>query len=192
MGLPPGSSITGELPSSPEIAPSGAHPVAPLFSLGGTPSAAMGSPAKASVAFGHASGPSRVLEGIPQAVIGDMSDRALSGLEPVRENPLPPDQSKTHFHQINRKTGHRLRQQMVDENTSTRATRAAATKSPRASTSRLSPRRSRPSRSRAPTRSTSRNSFLSMRSTAGTSIGRTTSFPMARPATMRSRSFVTP
>ena len=36
---------------------------------------------------------------------------------PVELYPATSQAEKTHFHQINRKTGHRLRQQMVDEET---------------------------------------------------------------------------
>jgi len=36
---------------------------------------------------------------------------------PIALYPASSQSEKTHFHQINRKTGHRLRQQMVDENT---------------------------------------------------------------------------
>src|SRR5207302_4271878 len=36
---------------------------------------------------------------------------------PVELYPATLQVEKTHFHQINRKTGHRLRQQMVDEET---------------------------------------------------------------------------
>jgi DNA end-binding protein Ku len=36
---------------------------------------------------------------------------------PIELFPATSEAEKTHFHQINRKTGHRLRQQMVDENT---------------------------------------------------------------------------
>src|SRR5947209_20291417 len=36
---------------------------------------------------------------------------------PVKLYPAPSQAEKNHFHQINRKTGHRLRQQMVDEET---------------------------------------------------------------------------
>src|ERR1700754_2282292 len=36
---------------------------------------------------------------------------------PIALYPASSDAEKTHFHQINRKTGNRLRQQMVDEGT---------------------------------------------------------------------------
>ena len=46
------------------------------------------------------------LEGVLETVAGDVPCRTLPCVEP-----------KTHFHQINRKTGNRLRQQMVDQET---------------------------------------------------------------------------
>jgi DNA end-binding protein Ku len=49
-----------------------------------------------------------LLEGVVEAFAGHVSDRALFGL---------PQAERTHFHQINSKTGHRLKQQMVDEQT---------------------------------------------------------------------------
>ena len=45
----------------------------------------------------------RLLEGLSTAVARDLPDRAKA--------------KKTHFHQISTQTGHRLRQQMVDEDT---------------------------------------------------------------------------
>jgi len=36
---------------------------------------------------------------------------------PIELFPATSESEKTHFHQINKKTGHRLRQQMVDETT---------------------------------------------------------------------------
>jgi Ku protein len=53
-------------------------------------------------------GASCLLEGLTKALARDLPDRALSGFDPAE---------RTHFHQINAKTGHRLRQQMVDEQT---------------------------------------------------------------------------
>ena len=52
----------------------------------------MGSPAEASVGVCHGRRPSRVLEGLSQAVAGHLPDRALSGLQPGREDAFPPDQ----------------------------------------------------------------------------------------------------
>ena len=58
---------------------------------------------------------------------------------PIALYPASTQAERTHFHQINTKTGHRLRQQMVDEQTggsSTKITRAGATNSRKESTSR--------------------------------------------------------
>ena len=99
---------------------------------------------------------------------------------PVALFPASSQSEKTHFHQINRKTGNRLRQQMVDERTGKvveRTTRAAAMSSPKASTWRSSRKNWKRSRSRAPTRSTSTNSCPPTRST-----GAITSKPVLRRA----------
>jgi len=53
---------------------------------------------------GNAAG---LLDGPAESAAGDCPGRTVSGVEPGRQG--------THFHQINRKTGNRRREQMVDE-----------------------------------------------------------------------------
>lgn len=68
---------------------------------------------------------------------------------PVALYPASTQAEKTHFHQINTRTGHRLRQQMVDEDTGRvvdKEHKGAATNSQKAATSRSMTRSSRRSR----------------------------------------------
>jgi non-homologous end joining protein Ku len=67
---------------------------------------------------------------------------------PIALYPASSRAEKTHFHQINRRTSNRLRQQMVDEKTGevvNKDDKSRAMRFPRANMSRSSPRRSRPS-----------------------------------------------
>jgi DNA end-binding protein Ku len=73
---------------------------------------------------------------------------------PVALFPASSQSEKTRFHQINRKTGNRLRQQMVDEETGRvvdRANKGRGYELGKLSMWRSSQRSSRPSRSRART-----------------------------------------
>jgi DNA end-binding protein Ku len=66
---------------------------------------------------------------------------------PIALYPASTQAEKTHFHQINIKTGHRLKQQLVDEQTGRvvdKDHKGRATKSPRADTSRSTRKSSRP------------------------------------------------
>jgi non-homologous end joining protein Ku len=92
---------------------------------------------------------------------------------PVAMYPASSQSEKTRFHQINRKTGNRLRQQMVDEKTGRvveGTTRRAATNSNVAAMLRLSRKNWRPLKSRAHGRSTSISSCPRTRSTSDPAI----------------------
>src|SRR5689334_13272876 len=106
---------------------------------------------------------------------------------PMALFPASSQAEKAYLHQISRQTGHRLRQQMVDETTGTvvKDDKGRDYESPRASMSRSSRRRSKRSGLKARTPSTSRSSCRSTRSTDATSTGPTTSCRMAKRAKKR-------
>jgi DNA end-binding protein Ku len=66
---------------------------------------------------------------------------------PIALYPASTQAEKTHFHQINTKTGHRLKQQLVDEQTGQvvdKDHKGRATNFPRVDTSRSTKKNSRP------------------------------------------------
>jgi non-homologous end joining protein Ku len=102
---------------------------------------------------------------------------------------------KVSFNQINRKTGHRLKQQNIDSETGevvSREERRTGMRLQKASTSLLKTKKSMPSRSKARGQLKSINSFCEVRSMTGISTHLTISPPVARLDRMPSRSFVTP
>ena len=114
---------------------------------------------------------------------------------PIALYPASSLSEKVSFNRINRKTGHRLKQQNVDFETvklSPEKTRRAGMRLQKASTSLLKTRKSMPSRSKARGPLRSINSFREVRSMTGILTRLTISPPMARRGRMLSRSFVTP
>ena len=115
---------------------------------------------------------------------------------PIALSPAASSSERISFRQINKKTGNRLRQQLVDDETrepvDAPRTRAGATKSTRASTSRSTTTRSRPSRSRASTPSTSTASSPRRKSTSASTTAPITSRRPTAWGRKRSRSSATP
>jgi hypothetical protein len=111
---------------------------------------------------------------------------------PVVLYPASSESEKTHFHQINRKTGNRLRQQRSMKRLaalSKERIRHAAMNSSVAATSRLNPMSWKPWRSRARERLISISLCQRRRSTNDTTRDLTTSFPTIRVAKKPSPSF---
>src|SRR6266403_1226388 len=110
---------------------------------------------------------------------------------PVALYPATTSVEKTHFRMINKETGNRLKQQMVDTETGDvvegeQKARGYELKK-RASTWRSTRKSWKPSRSKAPIPSTSTALYRWTRSTSATSIAPITSRPTARPASTHSR-----
>ena len=114
---------------------------------------------------------------------------------PIALYPASTQAERTHFHQINTKTGHRLRQQMVDEQTGRVVDKDHKGRGYELSKGKyveIEEEELDAVKLESTTPSKSTISFLPRISTSDTWTSRTTSFQTARRAPMPSWSFVTP